>query len=185
MRKQQPLLFLCFSSFTFELNNVRCWSHVCWYTATCPLPVGEHLSAVLIKGMSPCALDFGVIRSHEDTGSQDSVLKGFLECFPQTQTTQMQKTNKQTNLKTKHRKPQQNLEVQEQMQRRGKESWGWQVPRIRSSPGVHSIGFEICYLCKKEVCGKSLVRVYVSIRALDQVIENWSHLCKLYNNQEE
>lgn len=27
--------------------------------------------------------------------------------------------------------------------------------------------------------------VYTSICALDQVIENWSHLCKLYNNQEE
>jgi hypothetical protein len=27
--------------------------------------------------------------------------------------------------------------------------------------------------------------VYTSICALDQVIENWSHLCKLYNNQKE
>lgn len=29
------------------------------------------------------------------------------------------------------------------------------------------------------------VRVYTSICAFDQVIENWSHLCKLYNNQKE
>lgn len=29
------------------------------------------------------------------------------------------------------------------------------------------------------------MRVYTSICALDQVIENWSHLCKLYTNQEE
>lgn len=38
---------------------------------------------------------------------------------------------------------------------------------------------------QQELCSKSLVRVYTSICALDQVIENWSHLCKLYNNQEE
>lgn len=56
---------------------------------------------------------------------------------------------------------------------------------IRSSPCFSHIKFEIHYLCKQELCGKSLVRVYTSICALDQVIENWSHLCKLYNNQEE
>lgn len=59
------------------------------------------------------------------------------------------------------------------------------VPAIRSSPGFSKIGFAIHYLCKQEVCSKSLVRVNTSIGALDQVIENWSHLCKLYNNQKE
>lgn len=62
---------------------------------------------------------------------------------------------------------------------------GLVVLGIRSSPCFSHIRFEIHYLCKQELCGKSLMRVYTSICALDQVIENWSHLCKLYNNQEE
>lgn len=59
------------------------------------------------------------------------------------------------------------------------------MPGIRSSPGFSKRGFEIHYPCKQGLCSKALVRVYTSICALDQVIENWSHLCKLCNNQEE
>lgn len=62
---------------------------------------------------------------------------------------------------------------------------GKELPRIRSNPCFSNIGFEIHYLCKQGLCSKSSVRVYTSICARDQVIENWSHLCKLYTNQEE
>lgn len=62
---------------------------------------------------------------------------------------------------------------------------GQAVFGIRSSPSFNKIRFEIHYLCKQELCSKSLVRVYTSICVLDKVIENWSHLCKPYNNQKE
>lgn len=62
---------------------------------------------------------------------------------------------------------------------------GQAVFGIRSNPCFSKIRFEIHYLCKQELCSKSLVRVYTSICVLDQVIENWSHLCKPYNNQKE
>lgn len=59
------------------------------------------------------------------------------------------------------------------------------VPRVRSNPCFSNIRFVINYVCKQGLCNKSSVRMDSSICALDQVIENWSHLCKLYNNQEE
>lgn len=59
------------------------------------------------------------------------------------------------------------------------------MPGIRSSPGFSKRGFEIHYPCKQGLRSNALVRVYTAICALDQVIENWSHLCKLCNNQEE
>lgn len=56
--------------------------------------------------------------------------------------------------------------------------------RIRSSPYYTNIGFEINYICRIEPCNKFSVRVDL-LSSLDQVIENWSHLCKPYNNQEK
>ena len=59
------------------------------------------------------------------------------------------------------------------------------MPGIRSSSCFGNTGFAIHSLCKQELCSKSSARVNTSICALDHVIENWSHLCKLYDNQKE
>lgn len=57
--------------------------------------------------------------------------------------------------------------------------------RIRSSSWYSNTGFEINYICKQGLSNKSSVRVDTPICSSGQVIENWSHLCKLYNYQEK
>lgn len=59
--------------------------------------------------------------------------------------------------------------------------------RIRSSPCYSNTGFEIDYICKEglKASNKSSVSVDTPICSLGQVIENWSHLCKLYNYQKK
>lgn len=65
LKRQQPLQSLCFSSFTFGLNNVRCWSHVCCTQQPVLHLQGSIFSVVLIKGRisAPSAPGFGVFRS--------------------------------------------------------------------------------------------------------------------------
>lgn len=135
--------------------------------ASCPRPAGSIFLAVLIKGrtFATFAPDFGVQRVPEAIRSLQAVLEAPWGSPPKPRWPQPE-TSRRTEI--------------------GEWRTTWEgVPGIRSSPGFSNIEFEIRYLCKQGLCSKSLVRAHAAICASDQVIENWSHFCKLCNKQEE
>lgn len=142
--------------------------------ATCPLPAGEHPCTVLIKGrtFAPLPPAFWVCGGPEEMCSLMAVLKGFVE-FPLSTNDPNQKPQGEPRL------------CSEQTHKSRQGIMGWQCLESDQAQALAREDLRSHYPCKRGLCSKALVRVYTSICALDQVIENWSHLCKLYNNQEE